>query len=166
MRRKTEQHHRDGVLALLLLAVLAICVLSVLMTGADSYRRLTERDGASYRQRTVLQYVATRLRSADALHAARVGGFDGASAPEGDTLLLAETIDGRDYLTRIYWYDGAVRELFGAADGDFAPEDGEEILPADALSFTLRGGLLTVTAEEGGAAASLCLKVRSGEVAS
>ena len=33
-----------GLLVLLLLGVFAVCVLSVLLTGAEGYRRLTERD--------------------------------------------------------------------------------------------------------------------------
>ena len=38
----------DGVFVLLLFCVFAVCVLSVLLTGAGAYRRLTERDRVSY----------------------------------------------------------------------------------------------------------------------
>ena len=44
MKRKPIQHQMDGLIALLLFGVFAVCVLAVLLTGADAYRRLTERD--------------------------------------------------------------------------------------------------------------------------
>lgn len=48
-----------GLLALLLLLVFAVCVLSVLLTGADTYQTLTRRDQDSYDRRTAAQYLAT-----------------------------------------------------------------------------------------------------------
>ena len=54
MKRKTIKHHIDGLIALLLFGVFAVCVLAVLLTGADAYRRQIGR--ASCRER-VCQYV-------------------------------------------------------------------------------------------------------------
>ena len=62
MRRKPIQHHIDGLAALLLFGVFAVCVLAVLLTGADAYRRLTQRDQAAYDRRTCEQYLTTRDR--------------------------------------------------------------------------------------------------------
>ncbi len=59
MKKRTTQHHIDGLAALLLFGIFAVCVLMVLLTGANAYRRLTERDQigrASCRER-VCQYV-------------------------------------------------------------------------------------------------------------
>lgn len=61
MREKRVKHHIDGLVALLLFGVFAACVLVVLLTGADAYRRLTERDQAAYERRTGVQYIATRV---------------------------------------------------------------------------------------------------------
>ena len=63
--QKRLRHRMDGLLALLLFALFAACVLAVLLTGARAYRRLTLRDQASYNTRTCVQYVATRVRQAD-----------------------------------------------------------------------------------------------------
>ncbi len=41
-----------SLLALLMLLVFAVCVLSVLLTGADTYQALTKRDQDSYDRRT------------------------------------------------------------------------------------------------------------------
>ena len=48
----------DTLLALLLFGLFSVCVLAVLLTGADAYRRLTQRDRLAFDSRTCTQYVA------------------------------------------------------------------------------------------------------------
>ena len=146
MKRRTIQHHMDGLAALLLFGVFAVCVLLVLITGASAYRRLTERDQSSYERRTAVQYIATRVRQADCL----------------DALVLA---DG-DYLTRDYWYDGWLMELYCAAGADMEPRDGEKILEAGGLELSQEDGLLeAVLTNSDGGRDVLRLSLRSGEEA-
>lgn len=45
-------------------------------------------------------------------------------------LELSETIDGEDYITYIYGYQGEIRELFTAASYGFDPEAGEVVASA------------------------------------
>lgn len=174
-RAGVRQHHLDGLFVLALFGVFAGCVLAVLLTGAGSYRRLVARDAAAFSRRTAVQYIAAKVRQADAAAPdGRCGVFVGAfaagepsggvSAGTGDTLFLEETVDGASYYTRIYYYDGYIRELYTAASAAAAPEDGEKVLDARALAFTLKDGLLSVTAaEESGGTAALSLELRSGE---
>ena len=49
-----HKHHFGGLSALLLLGVFAVCVLVVLLTGAEAYQRLNQRDRAAYDTRTPL----------------------------------------------------------------------------------------------------------------
>ena len=42
----------DTLLALLLFGLFSVCVLAVLLTGADAYRRLTRRDRLAFDSRT------------------------------------------------------------------------------------------------------------------
>jgi len=158
-----EQHHIDGVFVLLLFGVFACCILLVLLTGAGAYQRLTERDAASYERRTAVQYVAGKVRHADTAGGVFVGDFDGTPDSDGDTLFLSEQVDGATYYTRIYWYDGAIRELYTDAEGQYAPEDGDEVLSARSLSFSQSGSLLTIGAtDDGGTRSTLALSLRSG----
>ena len=87
MKRQPMKHHLNGLIALLLFGVFAVCVLAVLLTGADAYRRLTLRDQAAYDRRTCVQYVATRVRQADAEQCVSVDGArrrpDGGALPGG-----------------------------------------------------------------------------------
>lgn len=159
MNRRPIKHHMEGLMVLLLFGVFAVCVLTVLLTGANVYRRITERDQAAYDRRTCVQYVATRVRQADCLDAVSVSEFGGQTALE-----IRESIDGVEYLTRVYYYDGYLRELFSAADVELEPEAGEEIMEAQGLELTLEDGLLTVTAtDDQGTVSTLVLSLRSGE---
>lgn len=134
MKRRSIQHHMDGLMALLLFGVFAVCVLAVLLTGAKAYRRLTERDQSAYQSRTCAQYLATRVRQADQADGVYTEDFGGA-----DALVLEE--DG--YLTRVYCYEGALMELYCAVDAEMEPRDGEEVMSAQELSLELEDGLLT-----------------------
>lgn len=44
----------------------------------------------------------------------------------------------------MYCHDGWLMELFAAEDGDFSPEDGEKLLPAQGIALELDNGLLKV----------------------
>ena len=146
-------------MALLLFGVFAACVLLVLLTGADAYRRLTERDQAAYDRRTCVQYVATRVRQADCAGGVSVSEFDGVPVLE-----LHETIEGTDYVTLVYCYDGWLRELFAAADAGLDPEAGETVMEAQDLALSLEDGLLTVAVTDSrGMVNTLVLSLRGGE---
>ena len=159
MRRFRSKHHIDGLLILLLFGVFAASVLAVLLSGAGTYRRLSERDDRSYDRRTAAQYVSARVRQADRAGAVSVRTFEGCPA-----LILSEEIGGESYETRIYHYDGYLRELFASAEGDFLPEDGEKVLPLEGfLVYPEEPGLQVRILTEDGRWQELRLALRSGE---
>jgi len=150
-------------LVLLLFGVFAVCILIVLLTGADIYQRLSARDQLSYDQRTAAQYLTTRVRQADRLGDVSIRRFEGQ-----DALVFTEVIEGDAYETLVYCYDGYLRELFVAADGGFLPEDGEKVLAAQGLTIRQDGQLLDVelTSPSGELQAlSLYLRSRKGAAA-
>lgn len=156
MKRREIQHHMDTLAVLLLLGVFAACILTVLLSGAGAYRRLTQRDQEAYTRRTAVQYVATRVRQSDCLDQVSVEDFLGVSA-----LVLRE--EG-GYATRVYFHDGYIKELYAYEEDLMVPGDGERILAAQGLDFALEGGLLTITAtDEAGVESTLLLSLRSGE---
>lgn len=156
-KRVTKEHDISTVAALLLLGVFAVCILSVLLTGAKAYRKLTERDHTSFEQRTCVQYIATKVRQAPA--EVQVEPFG-----DGDALVLSEKIGDETYLTRVYCHNGYLMELFTSDTDEFAPEDGEQILSAQALSLQLDRDLLTVcVTDEQQQTAELKLSLRCTE---
>lgn len=156
MKRTRIHYHLDGLIALLLFGVFAVCVLAVLLTGASAYQRLTQRDMAAYDSRVCIQYIAARVRQADRDNGVSVEPFGGRYA-----LILTE--EG-GYATYVYWHEGYLMELYTSVDGDLAPEDGEKLMASGGLELSLEDGLLTVDITQGtGEQDTLCLSLRSGE---
>ena len=145
-------------LGLLVFTLFALCILTVLLTGADIYSDLTDRGQASYARRTASQYITTRVRQSNDI---RVEDFDGC-----DALVIRETIGNRVCFTRVYCYDGFIRELFTIGTGTFSPEDGEKILEAEALSLSVQRDLLTAALFlPDGSTQQLTLLLRGGKEA-
>ena len=161
MRDNGQHNHRtDGLTVLLLFAVFAVCILLVLLLGADTYRGITQRGQAAYDRRTAVQYLSAKVRQAENGGAVSLSS----SGAAGDTLSLAERAGGGDYVTLIYCYDGWLRELFSAAGEDFSPDAGENLFPARELSLELEDGALSFSmTEENGGTVHFTLALRGGE---
>ena len=137
---KTKKHNISTVAALLTFCVFAVCVVSVLLSGAKAYRALTVDNSDNFTLRTCSGYLSTRMHQAESPDSVKTGAFG-----DGDCLLISEDIDGSEYVTRIYCYEGWLRELFTLADGNFEPADGEKVLEASDLHVSLEDGLLDVS---------------------
>ena len=157
MKKSSEKKSISGIAALLLLAVFAAGILSVLLSGAGVYKRLAQRSGASYDVRTSVRYISTKLRQAPNAEAVSVSDFG-----DGDGFDISEWVDGKEYRTRIYCYDGWLMELYSLEGAGLAPEDGEKILPAQNLDVTDHGGLLRIGIEDAGGGESVLLFSLSG----
>lgn len=120
--------------ALLVLTIFALGILLVLLTGATVYRGLVEDGEGAYLRRTAAQYLTTRIRQAEGV---AVGSFDGCQA-----LLLEE--EG-DTVTRIYCWDGWLRELYTVPEAQVSAKDGERLLEAESLALKQEDHLLTLT---------------------
>ena len=159
MNMKYQKRKTDALVVLLLFGVFTVCILCVLLAGADTYRALALRDEHSYDRRTAGQYLSTRVRQADRLGQVSVTDFCGAQA-----LVFTEQIKGEEYETLVYCHDGYLRELFASAEGDFLPEDGEKVLRAQSLSLSLNRQLLTARLTgAAGERQELTLYLRSAE---
>lgn len=156
---RIRKNHLEGFIVLLLTGVFAVCLMVVLLTGANTYQRLTERGKESYDRRTCVQYIATKVRqndSADGVYTEHFG--------DGDALVLEENINGRTYLTRVYMHDGYLTELFSEKSAELSPRDGERIMKINAFNITHDGGMLKIfCTDERGKDSSLSLLLRSGK---
>ena len=76
-------------------------------------------------------------------------------------LELAQEINGRTFVTWIYYQDGAVRELFTNEGSGLGLKDGLEIMECRGLTFTLEHSVLNVQVT-GDKTSSVLLKIRSG----
>ena len=134
-----KKRNLSGVLVLLVFAVFMVSVLLVLLSGADTVQRLSERDQKTYHHRTAVQYISTRIRQADSRGAVKTEIFDNLSS-----LVLTEYIDSEPYETRIYCCDGYLREMFCSAGAALPPEFGEKILPMDGFAAAKESDTLKI----------------------
>lgn len=160
IKHRTIKHTKlGGLMALVLFGLFAVCILSVILTGAGVYRKLTERDQVTYEKRTAVQYLTTKVRQAD------TAGWISAEEFEGlEALVISEDIGGTVYKTWIYCYDGYIRELFAAADSQMTLDTGEKVMEARGLQVQVDGAdvYAELTAADG-TVQNVVLHLRSGE---
>ena len=158
---RIRKNYLEGLIALLLLGVFAVCLFMILLTGANTYHRLTRKGEPSYNRRICTQYIATQLRSADHLDGVSVESFGSSNA-----LVLEEIIDNKPYVTKIYTLNGYLMELFSAVSSDLSPEDGRKIMALDNLDLSLENGLLHIVCTDAqGTRTALDLALRCGKEA-
>ena len=139
MKHTNKQWKITGLMTLALFLLFSVCILGVLLTGGNVYRRITDKNAAAYRQRTAVQYLTTRIRQADVAGGIAVTELEGIPA-----LQIQEQIDGRTYLTHIYCQDGYIRELYAQAGRELTPADGEPVIAARQLAFLWEPPMLTL----------------------
>lgn len=129
MTQKKSFHVFDSLFAFLLL--IAFLLFSLLLSGVGSaiYRKGTDSLNENYTTRTALAYLSEKLRQHN-----EAGALSETTVGDQPALALTETKDGANYITYIYYYDGALRELFTSASATPTPETGSKI--TDLSSFT------------------------------
>ena len=162
--RGRQQHNIESAFVLVLFAVFAMTIVAVLALGANSYRKLVERDNEGYNKRIVTSYVSAKIRDNDTDGNVAVGGFASAGEEDGiNTLHLYQVIEGERFDTRIYYYDGYVYELFTLEDLEFKPEAGNPVMEAKGLSFKMDGGVIEIeTVDTEGHTNTATVALRSG----
>ena len=160
MRTGTERSHAvSGLFPFALVALFALMALLVAALGVDVYREVIEAADENSRERIALSYVANKVRALD-------NGRARLDEEEGLRVLsLREEVGGETYVTRIYAWDGALRELFAREAADFVPAAGQALAPADGFCAEWAAeGLLRVEVERQGVRAETHVALRVEEV--
>lgn len=155
-RNRNDGQTMSVLFTMLLFLVFIMCALFTVLAGSKVYENISSRMDQTYTGSVALQYVANKVRQGDADKAVAVKTEDGQPVLE-----IRETIEGGDYITWIYYYEGSIRKLFTYEDSGLGLADGLEILACDGLTITQDGQLLHVTTL-GTGGGSLTLSLRSG----
>lgn len=137
-------HIVSGAFVFLLLGVFAVFSTLMVLLSAQFYRTSVDQTRVHNERRVLCSYLMNVVRGNDVADAVRVTQIDGI-----DVLALGLEEDGERYETRIYCYDGALRELFTDAAQPFEPEYGEVICQARRFTPSLKDGLLEMRAQDG-----------------
>jgi len=151
---KNKISRLDTPFVLMTFCVFAMSVFLVLILSGSAYRNMVDLSSYGQNERIALSYIRTKIRQADMAGAVGLGDFGGVPA-----LNLFEDIVGREFVTRIYFYNGWIYELFHETALEMRPSDGIPIIQVGQLEFFEReNGLIEIATGHG----SVQLFPRSG----
>lgn len=139
-----SNHAISGVFVFLLLGIFAIFSTLMVVMGAKAYRGMVERSVTHNSARVASSYIRTMLRSNDESGVLRVEEVNGIP-----TITMENDWDDI-YVTRIYLYEGKLREWFAMADIPFEPANGESVCELDTMQAEMKNGLLHVEVSKNG----------------
>lgn len=142
----------------LLFFLFACCMFFVLISGAKSYKNVTAVMEEQFSINTCISYVTAKVRHYDSEGAVMIGKIG-----DTDALLLKEMIDGEEYLTYLYCYDGSLMELFCSADMEVYPVEGQKIMELDSLELVVEDDLIHFSCEINEKQASTSVLLQSGK---
>ncbi|MCL2753871.1 MAG: DUF4860 domain-containing protein [Defluviitaleaceae bacterium] len=135
----------DSAFVLMVFLVFAISIFLVLILSASTYSNMNEVSQEGQNERIALSYIRTKIRNADTIGAVSLEDFYGVPS-----LVISENIEQREFITRIYFYNGWLYEIFHERGIHFYPQDGIRLLEISALSFEeVENGLIQVSTDFG-----------------
>ncbi|MEG2173914.1 MAG: DUF4860 domain-containing protein [Oscillospiraceae bacterium] len=129
MKASRDKNMLDLLLSLALLCVFAASSLMVVIIGANTYGRTASGMEANFSLHTSLSYLSEKLRQNDTSGTVSIENLGASPA-----LVLTQERSGSTYRTYIYYFDGALCELFARAEVDARPESGQRIATLSAFS--------------------------------
>ena len=129
MEKKAKNVHTiDVIFPLALLLIFGFCTVTVVLQGAQVYRKTAGGLRANYTVRTAVTYLQEKVRECPDAGRAEIR-----KEADVDVLRLTQTVKGEEYVTCIYCKDGTLRELFCREGEPFRPEAGQELMPVDSF---------------------------------
>lgn len=121
-----RKHQIELLLPIMLFFVFTLSALIVILFAARVYQNTIDEANMNYNANTSLSYVREKIRQHDTPGAITVTEFDHCQA-----IRVSEDINGEEYVTYIYQYAGALRELFIKAGNEdtMTASSGVKILP-------------------------------------
>ena len=127
-----------------LLCSLGVSTFILVAAGYGSFKRMNEFQEECLNARVAMNYVSMQIRRSDVKDSVRID-----DSPSGARLVLSEDIEGEIYETRIYLYDGYLRESFVSAESPFDEEYGLEVIPLDSFVIKRESNLIGIELSSG-----------------
>ncbi|WP_083258691.1 DUF4860 domain-containing protein [Cellulosilyticum sp. I15G10I2] len=113
-----------------LLLVFVVSAFMLVLIGADAYKKITRDMESNFERRTPISYIAAKIRGADQKGQVSIVPKEGY-----DVLVLGQTIEGVDYETWIYAYEGQLYEAFIEKGTPIALADGMGMIEIQGLKM-------------------------------
>lgn len=116
----------DSVFVIALFTVFAITAFLLILIGAKQYQHTADSMDANYESRTISSYLTEKIRQNDSAGTVQVTDLEGIPA-----IALTTMENDVTYVTYIYYYDGALREIMVTDSSVFSLSTGQEIVQTD-----------------------------------
>lgn len=131
----------DGVFVIALFTMFAITAFLLILIGAKQYQNTADTMDDNYEVRTVSSYLTEKLRQSDSEGNITISELDGVSA-----LSFKTSENNTSYITYIYYYKNALREIVVNDASVFSLETGQEIIKTGGFTAELLSeNLLKIT---------------------
>jgi hypothetical protein len=131
MNQKTR-HTFDSFFTFLLLLVFALFTLLLCAMGSSIYRNGVAHLNENYTSRTAIAYLSEKVRQHDSSEDIFLTEVESIPA-----IGFADEIDGASFVTYVYFYDGALRELFVRKDTTPLADMGNRIVELAGFELSL-----------------------------
>lgn len=141
LKLHTTSHKIDTVFVAALFTVFAATAFLVVLIGAKQYQNTADSMDYNYEIRAASSYLVEKVRQNDSASHIAISELEGIPA-----LCLTSEENGMRYITYIYCYDGALRELLVSEHSVYAPNAGQQIVPlGDFAPEAIDSGLIRIT---------------------
>ena len=131
----------DTVFVLALITLFAATAFILVLIGAKQYRYVTDTMNKNYEDRTASSYLTEKIRQNDS-----ADDISLVTLEEVTALSIKTQENEVTYLTYIYYYEGALRELVVTENSVFTLSSGQEIMEVSAFAPTfVHDSLLRIT---------------------
>ena len=142
---RTKRDHRlQRAFSILLFTVFVVVDLLALMAGASSFGSITKMQQSNDARVMTLGPITSSVRANDVN-----GGIATGNGPEGRSLVLLQKDDQGTYETRIYLYQGTVKQEYALAGSSYTPEKATTLARSNTFSFSYDNGMLTIVTDAG-----------------
>lgn len=113
----------DSVFVIALFTMFAVTAFLLILIGAKQYQHTADAMDANYESRTISSYLTEKLRQNDCMGNVTISQIDGI-----DALAITTMENDVTYITYIYYYKDALREIVVNEQSVFSLETGQEII--------------------------------------
>ena len=139
-----NSHVISGAFVFMLLGIFAILSTFMVLMGAKAYNGTVNKSATNNSIRVASSYIRTMMRSDDETGALKLEDVEGVQT------ITMENDWGDVYVTRIYVYEGKLREWFALAELPFQPQNGETVCDLDSMDAVMEDDMLKVTVSANG----------------
>lgn len=131
----------DSVFVIALFTMFAVTAFLLILIGARQYQHTADNMNANYESRTISSYLTEKIRQNDSQGSIRLSQLEGTPA------IAIETIENDiTYITYIYYYEDALREIVVNKQSVFSLGSGQAIIKTGGFTAEMvNNDLLKVT---------------------